>query len=200
MLFRSHKYHDFYLNFGTNAGSFRGGAALSLTSNSNHDIYALNNTCYNIVCGAEMTDTSGNTRFEMQNNIFVLRDSPNATDPSEDAIDMAFIHDGGNNAAFGESNLFQILDGTETWYYNGSRYATLALFETAAGGNFANGSIADPLFEDSASGDFRLGSGSPALISPDLVAVDTTAPYTEFNTRYGLTLTAPTYIGAKPAS
>jgi hypothetical protein len=59
-------------------------------------------------------------------------------------------------------NLYQAPNGTEFWQWNGSNYHSFAAYQTGSRDD-GHGVFADPSFVDTATGDFRLQAGSPAL-------------------------------------
>lgn len=172
--------------------SFRDGTGISFTFHGNMERYAFNNTIYNAVNG--LTGNGDGKRYE-QNNIISLRDGSSGF--ASDSGEFEQLYGSATSNSGGDLELYYRQDGGKLWDWATTDYTTLATFESATSGAFVNGIEGDPLFEDIANGDVRLKAGSPGLVTPDLIAADTTAPYTVFNTLYGITLTAPINLGAK---
>jgi len=172
--------------------SFRDGTAVSFTFHGNMERYSFNNTIYDCVNG--FTGNGDGKRYE-QNNIISLRDGSSGF--ASDSGEFEQLYGSATSNSGGDLQLYFRQDGGKLWDWATTDYTTLATFQTATSGAFVNGIEGDPLFEDIANGDVRLKAGSPGLVTPDLIAADSTAPYTIFNTLYGITLTAPINLGAK---
>ena len=177
-------------------GSWRYGTAISYTNNGPMKRYAFGNTTANVSNGIA---GSGAGENYIHNNLIAKRYGEAGQPATDDGDFLLLDNTNTTSYSFGDNNLCYVQSGTASWQWDSTEYTNVDSFQTATNSQFTNTTSANPLFNNVSSLDLRVSSSSPAVTTPSLVAEDGTAPYTLINSLYGLTLTAPTYIGAKGA-
>lgn len=177
------------INSSANADGYSDGCMFTSYAKDYMKRYIFNNTGYGVING-EVNQLGESYAY---NNIMCLKNGSlgQASDAGK------FVYAPSTSNSNGMKNIYHRLDGSAKWVGPSGNSVTLSAFETDTAGKYTMNIAADPLLSAPSSGDFRLQGGSPALVSPTLTASDGTAPYALFNTLYGITLTAPTYLGAK---
>ncbi|MCW5556028.1 MAG: right-handed parallel beta-helix repeat-containing protein [Verrucomicrobiae bacterium] len=130
-----------------------------------------NNVVYNFVNYGIYSGTNASSGIQFRNNILVTA-STNAA--------LALLHDGMN----AEQNLYFCTAGSpKGWYWNNTKYPTLAAFQ-AASGQEAHALYADPQFVSDnpvTAADFKLRSTSPGInAGQDLKAAGLIPPSQEY--------------------
>jgi parallel beta-helix repeat protein len=150
IILRSNLVHDSLV-----AGLAMGGYDVGL--GTTRDCQILNNTFWN---NDTLGTGSGELMFQynvlnnlFENNIIVVN-------AQELFVTNAYTTSSGNTF---DHNLWSASDATSlAWYYNDSLYSTFAEWQAAVAGE-ANSGFGDPLFVGTATGDFHLQLGSPAV-------------------------------------